>query len=661
MDGSLPTMAGSAAGTVAGTTASASRRWVRPAIGAGVVVVLAAGIAVWAGLGGTSREAPGSGKTGLAVREPLVVSITESGEVDAKRSTVVRCEVEGNSTIVWVIEEGTLVKEGDELVRLDSADLEERLRSQEMVQKTAQAAFQKADKAYLIAESNRESLLSAARLAVKFALLDLRKYLGADLADAIIQAEGNTDFDALVNDSRLGGEALQQKRILESEIDLAEEELKRAVSTVEWTRRLESRGYVTGTELEADELAARRKEVALGQAKTALDLFLRYGFPKMAEQYYTDWLEAGRECDRVDARTQSELDSAKADLDNSREALRLEETRLEKVREQLAATTITAPQPGMVVYHTSQGRRWGSSESLEAGSTVLHQQSLIKLPDLSEMNVEVRLHESVVKQAGTGDPAFVRIDALPDQRLTGTVTKIAVMPDRANWWLNPGLKTYTTEVTLDETPGGLKPGMSAQVEILIDRRDDVLQVPVSAVHVEKGFQVLYVDTAKGIETRRVTVGLSNQQRVEITDGLTEGERVYLYRPTGAPALKVPPRVEPPDRTAGQLLPEPGRPSADNATGPTGRARAESEGGGESGMTGRMPDLKNLTPDQVKKMRDHLKNLPEDQRKRLLGEMQKHLPAGAPPRESDRRDGRPADKGRGSGGGQRDAQKTGPAP
>jgi len=526
--------------------------------GGAAAALAAAGFALWAGLSGPPGKAPASGKTAVAVREPLVVSITESGEVDAKRSTIVRNEVEGQSTIVWIIEEGTLVEEGDELVRLDSADLEEKLRTQEMRYKTAKATFEKADKAYLIARSNRESLLAQARLDVKFALLDLRKYLGADLADAVVEAEGGTDFDALVRDERLGGEALQEKRNLESAIDLAEEELKRAKSTVEWTRKLESRGYVTGTELEADELAAQRKEVELEQARTALDLFLKYEFPKMAEQYYTDWLEAGRERDRVDTRTQSELDSAKADLDNKREALRMEETELEKAREQLAATTVAAPQPGMVVYHTGRGRRWGSDEPLEAGSTVHHQQSLIRLPDLSEMNVEVRLHESVVKQVSDGDRAVVRIDALPEARLTGTVTKIAIMPDRTNWWLNPGLKTYTTEVTLDETPGGLKPGMSAQVEILVDRRDDVLQVPISSVHVEKGFQAVYVDSPQGIQTRRVTVGLSNQQRVEILDGLKAGERVYLYRPPGAPALDVPAHAESPQPADDDWKTTPGR-------------------------------------------------------------------------------------------------------
>ncbi len=644
MDGSLQTTATSSPATAPEKAAVTSGRWVRPGLVVGAAVVLAAGIAVWTGMGDGASQPGASGRVAPAVREPLVVSITESGEADATRSTVVRCEVEGTSTVVWVIEEGTLVKKGDELVRLDAAALEEKLRSQEMAYKTAKAAYEKADKAYVIAKSTRESLLAEAELAVKFALLDLRKYLGADLADVVIAAGAKADFDNLVNDERLGGEALQQKLKLQSDIDLAQEELQRANSTVEWTRKLESRGYVTRTELEADELKAKRMDVALGQARTALDLFLRYEFPKMAEQYYTDWLEAGRERDRVDARTQSDVDTAQTDLDNKREALRLEETNLEKVREQLAATTITAPQPGMVVFDTGRGRRGGSDEPLEAGSTVRHQQELIKLPDLSEMNVEVRLHESVVKQVDTGDRALVRIDALPEARLTGNVTKIAVMPDRTNWWLNPGLKTYTTEVTLEETPEGLKPGMSAQVEILIDRRDDVLQVPISAVHVEKGFQVVYVDGPDGIETRRVTVGLSNQQRAEIRDGLKEGERVYLYRPQNAPALDVPEGTRPPEEAA------PADWGDDAGAGDGRKTSASGKSDPEAGpRRGGMPDLKNLSPEQRKKMRERLENLPEDQRKGVLQQLQKARQGGE---SADRTDGSGNRTGSDGGGGGR---------
>ncbi|MBM4017461.1 MAG: efflux RND transporter periplasmic adaptor subunit [Planctomycetes bacterium] len=534
MDGSLPIAVGSAAG------AKASRPRLRRALlasGAGAAVLAAGALGLWVLVGQSAPAAPAAGETARAVKDRLVVTITESGEIDAKRSTNVVCQVESTSTIVWVIEEGTVVKQGEKLIELDSADLQERLRTQDMTYKTAKAAFEKADKTYLITESQRESLLSAAGLTVKFALMDFRKYLGTDLSDRVVAQEGKAAFDALVKDPALGGAALQQKRKLQSDIDLAGEELSRAASKVEWTRALKEKGYVTGNELQADELAWKRNQVLLDEAKTAVDLFQVYEFPKAAEKAYTDWLEAKREYDRVDARTKSEVDTAKADRDNRQEALSLEETRLKKTQDQLAKCTITAPQPGMVVYDTTGGR-FDRIITIEPGATVRHQQNLIKLPDMSEMVVKVKLHESVVKQAAGEAPAYVTIDALPRDRLTGKVTKIAVMPDRSQWWLNPGLKTYVTEVTLDESPPGLKPGMSAQVEILVDTRQDVLQVPISAVFVDQGFQVVYVKAPTGVETRRVEVGLSNDRMVEIVKGVSEADEVYLYKPAGAEELKV---------------------------------------------------------------------------------------------------------------------------
>jgi len=189
------------------------------------------------------------------------------------------------------------------------------------------------------------------------------------------------------------------------------------------------------------------------------------------------------------------------------------------------------------------------------------------------------VHESVVKQVVPGAPAYVTIDAHPEKRLTGRVTKVGVMPDRGNWWLNPGLKTYLTEITLDETPAGLKPGMSAQVEIRVVDRPGVLQVPVSSVHLDKGYQVVYVRTPRGPEVRRVEVGLSNDRTVEIVSGLKEGEMVHLYKPDGAPELDVPkeakePLLPPP------FEPEPGEAAEPNADQPKpdgGRVRKRPEG------------------------------------------------------------------------------------
>ena len=533
MAGSLPITAASAAGVK--THLRGKRLALVAAGGAAILATAAAGL--WWVLGSSADPVVNTGETARATSERLVVTVVESGEIDAKRSTNVTCEVEGQSTIVWVIEEGLLVKQGDKLVQLDSADLQERLCTQDMVYKTAKAAHEKSDKTFLITQSTRESMLAEAGLKVKFAHMDLRKYLGAELADRVVAQEGKGGFETLVREPALAGSALQEKRKLQSDIDLVSEELSRAASKVEWTRTLEKKGYVTGSELQADELAYRRQQVALDQAKTALDLFLLYEFPKSAEKAYTDWLEAKRECERVNARTNSELDSARADRDNKQEALRLEETRLKKVQDQLAKCTICAPQPGMVVYDTGAGR-WDRATIIEPGAVLRHQQNLIKLPDLSEMNVKVKLHESVVKQVAEGAQAFVTIDAFPKDRLTGRVTKIGIMPDRSQWWLNPGLKSYLTEIGLDATPKGLKPGMSAQVEILVDTKDNVLQVPIAAVFVDKGFQVAYVKTPAGPETRRVEAGLSNERMVEITKGLAVGDEVYLFKPAGAEELKV---------------------------------------------------------------------------------------------------------------------------
>jgi len=244
----------------------------------------------------------------------------------------------------------------------------------------------------------------------------------------------------------------------------------------------------------------------------------------------------------------------------------------------------------MVVYDTSGGR-YDRPVVIEPGATLRHQQNLIKLPDMSEMVVKVKLHESVVKQAAGEAPAFITIDAFPKERLTGKVTKIAVMPDRSQWWLNPGLKSYGTEITLDKTPEGLKPGMSAQVEILVDTRQAVLQVPVSAVFVDQGFQVAYVKTPAGVETRRVDVGLSNDRMVEITKGLSEGEEVYLFKPPGAEELRISEdekkaREEADWKKAAEAAPHPGPNGPDAESPPNGKGRPDDNDNGKAPANGK---------------------------------------------------------------------------
>jgi len=602
------------------------------AVGGAALAVLV-GLSVWAVGSGSSATGPGSGETTRAARDRFIVTIVESGEVDAKESKDIKCEIEGTTTILWIIEEGTMVQEGQKLVEFDPTDVQDRLTNRLSVWRSAKAAYEQAEQQYAIQQSTNESLLSQAALKVKFAALDLKKYLGATVADRLVSEGEAADFGAMAEDADLGGEALQSKRDLESAIDLANEELSRAASTVEWTRKLEQKGYVTGSELEADELAHHRTEVALDQAKTALELFLAYEFPKMAEQAYTDWLEAEREYARVQARAASELESAQSNRDAKKDAFEQEDRLLTKAREQVEKAVILAPQPGMVVYYTGGDRR--ETIAIEAGTTVRYQQTLIKLPNLAEMVVQVKLHESVVKQVADGAPAYTTIDAYPDKRLKGRVTKMAVMPDRTAWWMPAGSKSYVTQITLDEAPKGLKPGMSAQVEVLVDDRPDVLQVPVSSIYVDKGYQVAYVKAARGPEVRRVDLGLSNDRNVEILSGLEAGETVYLYKPTGAPELSVPAKKEEAPGLA--VTPEASQRGEAAKAGNRTEARAEErapektgEDDGQDNPRSETPDSKEkrlpagMTPEKVEAMRKQFESATPEEREKMIRAMRERM-------------------------------------
>jgi len=589
------------------------------AVGGAALAVLVL-VGVWVVGSGLPATGTGSGETTRAARDRFIVTIVESGEVDAKESKDIKCEIEGTSTILWIIEEGMMVQEGQKLVELDPTDVQDRLTNRLSVWRSAKAAYEQAEQQYAIQQSTNESLLSQAALKVKFAALDLKKYLGATVADRLMAEGEGADFPSLAADATLGGAALQSKRDLESAIDLANEELSRAASTVEWTRKLEEKGYVTGSELEADELAHHRTEVALDQARTALELFLAYEFPKMAEQAYTDWLEAKREYARVQARAASELESAQSNRDAKKDAFEQEDRLLAKAREQVGKAVILAPQPGMVTYYTGTDRR--ETITVEAGATVRYQQTLIKLPNMAEMIVQVKLHESVVKQVADGAPAYATIDAYPDKRLTGRVTKVSVMPDRTAWWMPAGSKSYATQITLAEAPKGLKPGMSAQVEVLVDDRPDVLQVPVSSIYVDKGYQVAYVKTARGPEVRRVDLGLSNDRNVEILSGLEAGETVYLYKPTGAPELSAPAKEEaPPERIA---LPEAPREETDRRAGGRRARGGEEAGQGEgksevpSPQAGQMPA--GMTPEKIEALRKKVESATPEEREKMIRAM-----------------------------------------
>lgn len=464
-------------------------------------------------------------------RKDLLISVMEGGNLKALKSQKIINEVPGSRNILEVVPEGTKiteedVKNGKVLIKLDSKDIENDLDQQKVSLETSYASFKEAEENLEIQKKQNESDINQAQLKVKFAKMDLEKYLGAEIAEKVLGSRsGSIEYERILKDPGLGGESLNKKRQYENKIDLAKEELARSQDTVDWSTKLAEKGYVTKSELEADKLAFQQKNVSLEQAKLDYQLFMVYDFPRQIEQLLSNYREAVAELDRVKSKCQSRIIQAEANVKSRRATYNLTKARLENTLKNLENCTIRATQPGFVVYGTTG--RWFVESPIQPGTTVRQYQELLQLPDFSTMGVEVKIHESNVEKVKIGLSAKIKVDAFPEQTFTGKVQNVALMPDPTLKWLNPDLNVYVCQISFDKSYDYLRPGMSAQVEITVNVLKNVLVIPLVAVNFKEGQAYVNVLKGRSIEARRIEIGESNENEVEVKKGLNEGEFIVI--------------------------------------------------------------------------------------------------------------------------------------
>ena len=330
------------------------------------------------------------------------------------------------------------------------------------------------------------------------------------------------------------GEAKQQLRALLDELQVAQEEYLLAQDRIEGQRRLESRGFITPTELEAEELNLNKAFNKQQEKETALGLYIQYTFPKDAEQKLSDFENSVMAYQRQLIDNVAEEAQQRARFRSSERKYNLERVKLADVNEQIELATIRAQRPGLVVYgaqdQNSQRFRGNNQEAIQEGASVRERQAILTIPDMREMAVKVNIHESAVQRVAVGQKASVNIDAFPDESLTGVVTKVAVVADSTNSFMNPDLKVYPTTIKIDGVHEWLRPGMSAEVEILVSSLEDVVYVPLQAVSYIDNQRVVYVSSGGRVQAREVETGTFSESFIEIRSGLREGEEVLLLPP-----------------------------------------------------------------------------------------------------------------------------------
>lgn len=441
-------------------------RWLRRLLGLVLGLALAGG-AVYAGslaFRSPKDASRPSMLTHTVQRGEMLVTVTEDGNVESAKNVEIKCQVAGGTSILWIVKDGSQAKQGEKLVELDASQLDDQINAQKITYEKARSALVQAEKDLQVAE------------------ISVKEYLEGTFKKELQDAE--------------------------AQITIALENLRTSQNMLEHSQRMFRKGYISTLELEGQQFSVQRSQLELDSARTAKDVLENFTKVKMIEDL------------------QSKVETAKAKLEAEKAAFALEESRLKRLEDQKGYCLINAPQDGMVVYANEQtGMRFGGQQGpqIEEGATVRERQTILRLPDLSQMQVKVNVHETKVEQLRPGMRARVRI---LDRELQGAVSSIANQPEPTSFF-SASVKEYGTIVKIDGQPEGLRPGMTAEVEILVADLKNVLTLPVAAVVEQRGKYFCWVVAGGDVGRRALVLGLNNDRFVEVKDGVSENEQVLL--------------------------------------------------------------------------------------------------------------------------------------
>ena len=434
---------------------------------------------------------------------PLTIGITASGSVQSRDKVVLRSELEGRNTILWVVEDGVSVKAGDLLVEFDAAALVEKRNDQEITANTAHGNLIIAEERLEVTKGDCDANQLEREVELNLAKMALEKYEKGDYPE--------------------------EKRQHEANIALANEELQRAAEKLEWSRRLAKEGFLTRTELQADELALRRKEIDLEMARTKMNVLTNYTVHQQRATLQSNVRKATRALARTAWQNKSHIRQGETEIvQRSREYYRAT-NRLAELNFQISKSKIFAPTNGIVLYASTAKRRWWENP-LAAGESAVQRQDLIYIPLDEGMIIEILVPEASLNKLEEGMAANVKVDAFPDRVFKGRLSKIGILPDAQSTRLNPDLKMFKCELECDFADAAARPGMSCDVELVKETYAKAVYCPIQCVVRIDGDAYVYVQDGLGWTPRRVEVGLDNNRMIRILKGLKPGETIMTAPP-----------------------------------------------------------------------------------------------------------------------------------
>jgi len=431
------------------------------------------------------------------------IRVNSVGVLDTERCHTISSAIGGNKgKIVYLIDDGTRVNEGDVLVKLDATPFEEAVRSLRGTVAAFEAEIKGSEQKVEWEKTQTEREIRTAEFNLKAAELDLKKVVEGD-----------------------GPLQLAQYR---EEMERAREEYARYQSYIRELEELSKKGFSNPTEMVlATEKAAELKE-RFDAANKKYVSYKEHVLPALIEAAKAKAEKTEMELEQTRKGAVFKVASALATVGEAEGRLRATKESLKQGESDLEKTTIYAPFSGIAILFETF--RDGEKRKPRVGDQTWQNQPLLYLPDMSSIIVKTQIREIDLHKVDLGQKCTIRVDAYPDSSFRGEVSFIGVLASK-RFDRGIGEKYFQLTLSLKGDDSRLRPGMTARVSILTDSVKDVLCVPTQAVFDEGGTKYCYMYRGRSFERAAVSLGKQNEDLAEIVSGLEEGDRVSLVKPS----------------------------------------------------------------------------------------------------------------------------------
>ena len=213
------------------------------------------------------------------------------------------------------------------------------------------------------------------------------------------------------------------------------------------------------------------------------------------------------------------------EVKQKRLSIRQDDERLAEADGTIAKLSVIAPAPGIAII----SRNWSTNSKFQMGDQCWSSQQIIQLPDLSKLKAKVNINETDISHITKGLKVQVRPDAFSDSTFTGYVATVANLAQNKD--NKSKIKVFPVEIVVNEYNKNLLPGLTVSCRIIVDEIENVIFIPLEALHVQGDKSYVFKKTVGGYEKVEVQTGPANSDYIIIESGLDKDDKVALIDPT----------------------------------------------------------------------------------------------------------------------------------